>query len=337
MLSPNPTPRTTCSSQSACLIGEFQTTYVVGSPGDRNFSACKFPPHQSSKDFSVSGANHHGRDWHNLPVVEANEVNLNYELKGDHGDPIVLIHGSWGDHANWDLAVPGLSKSFRVLAYDRRGHSLSEKVATQGSADEDALDCSAMLAQLNLAPAHVVGNSFGATIALKLAAREPSIFRSLTVHEPPLFRLLVDDPSTAPLLNEGRNRAEAVVKLLEMGDRRGGARLFIETLAMGPGEWDKLPPRLRETFITNADTWLDETRDPMGLNVDLKALSQFGKPAMLTYGGKSPPFFRPIIAKLANAMPSSRVESYPNDGHAPHISNPGEFVRRVTTFAQSSR
>ena len=248
----------------------------------------------------------------------------------------MFIHGSWGDHANWDLVVPVLSKSFRVLTYDRRGHSLSEKAATQGSADEDALDCSAILTHLNLVPAHIVGNSFGSTIALKLAARQPSVFRSLTVHEPSLFRLLADDPSTAPILNEGRKRAVAVIKLLERGDQSGGARLFIETIAMGPGEWDKLTPRLRETFISNADTWLDETKDPTGTNIDLKAVSQFQKPALLTYGGMSPPFFKPIIAKLATAMPTSRVVSYPGDGHAPHISNPDEYVRRVTAFAQSS-
>ncbi len=213
---------------------------------------------------------------------------------------------------------------------------MSEKATTQGSVDEDALDCAEILARLNLAPAHIVGNSFGSTIALKLATRQPSIFRSLTVHEPPLFGLLADDPSTAPILSEGKNRADAVIKLLEKGDRSGGARLFMETLALGPGTWDKLHPRLRNTFVTNADTWLDETRDPTWMNLDLKELSQFQKPVMLTYGGKSPPFFKPIIAKLARIMPSSRVESYPTEGHAPHISNPSEFVRRVTAFAQSA-
>ncbi len=271
-----------------------------------------------------------------MPIVGANGVNLYYEMNGEHGDPIVLIHGAWGDHSNWQPVVPGLSENFRVLTYDRRGHSKSERTTTQGSYDEDALDASALLTRLNLTPAHVVGNSGGASIALKLAAGRPSIFRSLTVHEPPLFQLLADDPSTAPMLKEAGIRAEAVVKMLERGDRSGGARLFAETIALGPGGWDKLPPRLREIWITNADTWLDEARDPIGLSVDLKALSQFRKPAMLTYGGKSPPFFRPVIEKLAKRMPGSKVLSYPEAGHAPHISHPDEFVRRVTKFAESS-
>jgi pimeloyl-ACP methyl ester carboxylesterase len=274
-----------------------------------------------------------------LPTVEANGVHLYYELSGGHGNPILLIHGSLSDHDNWRSVVPGLSENFRVLTYDRRGHSKSEKVTTQGSADEDATDASALLTTLGLAPAHVVGNSFGSIITLKLAAKQPSVFRSLIVHEPPLLDLLTGDPSSLSMAVESRKRAEAVIKTLESGDKAGGARLFVETLVFGPGQWEKLPPQLRETFINNADTWLDETRDPMGYNVDLGGLGQFRKPALLTFGGKSPPFFRPIrpiIEKVAKALPNSKLESYPNDGHVPHISNPTEFVRRVTTFAKSS-
>ncbi len=271
-----------------------------------------------------------------MPIDRANGVNLYYELNGEDGDPLVLIHGSWGDHANWQAVVPGLSKNFRVLAYDRRGHSKSEKVGAQGSFDEDAVDASSLLAHLGLSPAHVVGNSGGAIIALKLAGTQPSIFRSLIVHEPPLLDLSRDVPSIAPMLRDGKSRAEAVVKVLEAGDRTGGARQFVETIAFGPGAWDKLSPQLRETFITNADTWLDEMRDPQGLMIGLGALSQFRKPTLLTYGGKSAPFFKPIVEKLAGIIPRSKLDAYADDGHTPHISNPDEFVRRVTAFAKSS-
>jgi len=271
-----------------------------------------------------------------LPTIKANGVNLYYELTGERGDPMVLIHGSWGDHANWQTVVPGLSKTFRVLAYDRRGHSKSEKVNTQGTLDEDAEDASALISSLGLGRAHVVGNSGGATIALKLAGRHPAIFRSMTIHEPPLLDLSLDDPKMAALLKEGKSRAEAVVKLLESGDREGGARQFVDTIAFGPGAWAKLPPQLKETFVMNADTWLDETRDPKGLVVDFEVISRFSKPTLVSYGGKSAPFFKPIVERLAGVIPSARLEAFPDDGHTPHISNPDEFVRRVTAFASSS-
>lgn len=126
------------------------------------------------------------------------------------------------------------------------------------------------------------------------------------------------------------------MKVLESGDKQGGARQFVETIAFGPGAWDGLPPQLKDTFVNNADTWLDEMRDLHGLVIDFEALSRFRRPALVSYGGKSAPFFRPIVEKLASVIPKSRLETYPKDGHTPHISNPDEFVRRVTAFAQSA-
>jgi pimeloyl-ACP methyl ester carboxylesterase len=270
-----------------------------------------------------------------LPFAEVNGTRLYYEVAGERGDPMLMIHGSWGDHNNWSRVVPELSKRFRVVTYDRRGHSKSERAKTRGSAAEDAMDASALLGRLGLAPAHVVGNSFGATITLKLAARQPSDFLSLEVHEPPLFGLLKGDPAE-PLALEGQKRAAAVAKTLERGDRGEGARQFVETLAFGPGQWERFTPEMKETFITNADTWLEETKDPAGDVVDLEALSRFRRPALLSHGGRSPPFFIPILEKVAAAVPGSVVQFYPDDGHAPHVSNPVEFVRRVTEFAASA-
>jgi hypothetical protein len=57
-----------------------------------------------------------------VAVANVNGVRLFYEVSG-HGEvPLVLVHGSWGSHHNWDLVVPELAESFRVLTYDRRGH-----------------------------------------------------------------------------------------------------------------------------------------------------------------------------------------------------------------------
>lgn len=111
-----------------------------------------------------------------------NGAELYYELSGS-GDPLVLVHGSWVDHTSWQLVVPDLARSFRVLAYDRRGYSLSERPLGQGSRREDEEDLAALVEALDLAPAHVVANSFGGSIALGLAARRPDLFRSLIVHE----------------------------------------------------------------------------------------------------------------------------------------------------------
>jgi len=211
---------------------------------------------------------------------------------------------------------------------------MSEKVRSQGNFDEDAEDVAALLSDLNLGNAHVVGNSAGAIVALRLANRHRSRFKSLTVHEPPLLDLPLDDPSLTAKQKEGSRRAALVVRILEAGDKKEGARQFVETVAFGPGAWDRLSPQLKNTFIENADTWLDEMRAPNAWLIDLEALSSFDKPSVLTYGGRSAPFFKPIVEKVASAIHGAKLESYPDDGHTPHISNPEEYVKRVTSFAR---
>lgn len=59
---------------------------------------------------------------------------------------------------------------------------------------EDVADLAALLEHLGLVPAWVVGNSFGASITLRLACEHAELFRGLIAHEPPLFSLLGNDP-----------------------------------------------------------------------------------------------------------------------------------------------
>ena len=130
--------------------------------------------------------------------------------------------------------VPGLAENFRVLIYDRRGHSRSERPATQGSFDEDGDDLAALLEALELAPAHVVANSGGGNIALRLATRRADVFRSLSCHEPALWGLLEEDPESQEMLQQGARSLEAVGRRIAEGDHDGAARQFVEEIAFGP-------------------------------------------------------------------------------------------------------
>src|SRR4051812_16615 len=94
--------------------------------------------------------------------VGANGTELFYETAGN-GDPLVLVHGSWGDHYNWTPVLDPLAERFRVLVYDRRGHSRSERPPGQGTRTEDEDDLAALMETLGYAPAYVVANSFGAS------------------------------------------------------------------------------------------------------------------------------------------------------------------------------
>jgi pimeloyl-ACP methyl ester carboxylesterase len=256
-----------------------------------------------------------------------------FEVRGREGEPMIMVHGSWTDHHQWDVAANLLARRFRVLTFDRRGHSLSRRTATPGTrVDEDVMDVAGLIEQQGFAPAHVVGNSFGAIIALRLASCRPDLIRTLIAHEPPLFGLLAVDPSQRTLSAEVHERLDAVIGLLEKGEIRAGAERFVDTVAVGPGGWKQLPPEIQETFVVNAQTFLDETKEPAAFDLPQTGLDRFSRPCLLSQGDQSPPFFGAVLDKLSAVMPDARRKTFTAAGHGPHMSNPAQYASEVMNF-----
>jgi pimeloyl-ACP methyl ester carboxylesterase len=267
-----------------------------------------------------------------MPVSMINGVNLFWEMTGDSGDPLILVHGSWGDHHNWDAVVPELAKDFRVITYDRRGHSQSERLGGHGFAREDVDDLAALINNLNLAPANIAGNSFGAIITLKLSIQRPELFKTMFIHEPPLVTLLEGQPETEKTFRIVSERIQGVVNLLKQEKNEEGAEQFVDTIAFGPGTWKTLPPQLQQTFIYNAPTWLDEMNDNESLRIDLDKLKNFSKPVFLSRGEVGPPFFPVVNDKIAGSLPNVQRYTFANAGHVPHLSHPSEYVKALAEF-----
>ena len=230
---------------------------------------------------------------------------------------------------------PRLAESFRVVIYDRRGHSRSQRPDTPGSVDEDGDDLAALLEALDLAPAHVVTNSYGGNIALRLATRRPEVFRSLSCHEPPLWSLLEDDPELREVLQQGARSLQAVGQRIAHGDHEGAARQFVEEVAFGPGAWEReLPPELRAIFVDNAPTFLDELEDPNQLRIDEDALSRLELPVRLTQGSQSPPTFPAVIDRLVELIPRVSRETIDGAAHVPQLTMPERYVQVTTRAVQ---
>ena len=267
-----------------------------------------------------------------MPTAHVNGVRLAYEVSGEGTVPLVLVHGSWVSRRSWDLVVPRLAESFRVVTYDRRGHSESERPMGQGSVDEDAADLAALIEYLGLAPAWMAGNSFGASITLRLAGRRPDLFRGILAHEPPLFSLLAHDPTLVPILDEICERIGSVAKCIASGDHAGAAEQFVDAVAVGPDSWARLPSRLKQTCIENASTFLDETNDPEQFAFDLARVKTFPRPALLSTGDRSASIYSPVLAKLAGVLPSAEILTFPGAGHVPHASHPDIYVAVLRDF-----
>jgi pimeloyl-ACP methyl ester carboxylesterase len=262
-----------------------------------------------------------------VAVAHVNGVDIYYELRGWGEQPVVLVHGSWTDSTQWDLVVPGLADMFEVLVYDRRGHTRSERLETQGSVDEDGDDLAGLLETLALVPAHVVTSSWGGNIALRLANRRPALFRSLTCHEPPIWGLLADEPDSQAVLSQGAASLESVGSRIAAGDSEGAARQFVDEVAFGPGTWDQqLSPEAQEIFVQNAPTYLDELRDPHQLTIDSAALAALEMPIRFTQGSQSPPVFCRVIDRLESLIPHVTRETIQGAGHLPHSTTPKAYV-----------
>ena len=120
-----------------------------------------------------------------MPFAAVGPRDLHYELTGD-GPPLVLVMGLGVGGEAWRPLLP-LFEGYRTLTYDNAGVGLTRDrvtgappeppYATEGFAD----DLAGLLRTLELGPAHVVGVSMGGAIAMHLAAREPSLVRTLTL------------------------------------------------------------------------------------------------------------------------------------------------------------
>jgi pimeloyl-ACP methyl ester carboxylesterase len=135
-----------------------------------------------------------------MPDVRVNGVSLHYVVHGK-GPSVIMVHGSWGDADNWAQVLPLFAEHCRVVAYDRRGHSCSERPPAQGSVHEDVDDLAALVETLYLDPVFVCGNSFGALVTLRLAYLRPELVRGIAVHE--VFRTLASAPAGSPDMARG--------------------------------------------------------------------------------------------------------------------------------------
>lgn len=273
-----------------------------------------------------------------LEFAHVNGVRIAYESAGSGPDQVVLVHGSWGSHHNWDRVVAGLAERVRVTTYDRRGHSESERPPGQGSFREDVADLAALIEHLGAAPAWVVGNSSGAAITLQLAATRPDVLRGIVVHEPPLFGVLDErSPEAAANAAVENGPLAEVARRIAAGDHAGAAELFVDEVALGPGSWAQLPEGMRQTFIENAPTFLDEENDPDSRDINTEALARYGGPVLITSGDRSPPIFEPVLNKLMELLPQAERAVYRGAGHIPHVTHPDAYIERTLEFMSGAK
>ena len=231
-----------------------------------------------------------------------NGVRLYYEEHGS-GAPILCIHGVGSSALLWSDAVHELARLGRVIAYDRRGCTRSERPQPyeRTSVAEHADDAAALLVALAAAPAVVIGRSYGGTVATHLALRYPDRVRALVLLEGDAPRELA--PATAEWVDALADRLHHVAA--QAGVDAVAEALISEVL--GESAWLSFPEELRRILIQNGPAILAEVQGDWWLAADAAALATIDQPTLLVAATDSRPELREPTAALALALPNART------------------------------
>ena len=181
-----------------------------------------------------------------LPAVrgtaEGAGVTLAFRATGT-GRPAVVVHDLATDAAAWASALPRLGG--QAIAYDRRGYGGSS--APEGylttTVEEQAEDLAALLRSLACGPALLLGDGFGALVALDVAKRHPALVASLVLADAPLYAFV---PAATRALAELRAILTAA---LREGGPDAAVAAYREAVA-SPGQQpeDRAPAAARAFF-----------------------------------------------------------------------------------------
>jgi pimeloyl-ACP methyl ester carboxylesterase len=266
-----------------------------------------------------------------MPVAPLTNASIWYEVDGT-GDPTVFVHGSLVDHSPWEKVRRGLAPSLTTLVYDRRGHGESRGPTRTHPVREDASDLAELLEHLDLFPVHLIAHSYGGAVAFRLAADRPEMVRSVTAHEPPFIGLLEEDPATAPEAERLEAELGSMVARVRSGDAAGAVRAVVESLSTEDDSWDRMGRDVQRTLLRHAERWAEEISDPEAVRPDRTATAELLIPVLLTTGERSPPFLHRVTDRLAALLRNASVRTLPGVGHAPHVSDPDQFIALIHGF-----
>ena len=273
-----------------------------------------------------------------LTRVDIGEVKLATRVLEGGAGVLLFIHGSFDDHHTWLPLTRALAGTgHTMVVYDRRGHSASTDIAGQGTIHSDVDDAARLIEQLGLGRVHIVGHSYGASVGVLLAAKHADLVSSLYLHEPPAFALLTGSPELDELREQTGTVARESVALLAAGRVEEGTAYFMEEMAFGAGSWNELfDDQARATMMANADTWLDQSRDPERLAMDVTALNAFDGSVTFSVGSRTLPAFAASTAEILRLVPEASGVTIEGAGHGAPTSHPEELAAAIRHHLDST-
>jgi valacyclovir hydrolase len=246
-----------------------------------------------------------------MPDVGVNGARLHYEEEGA-GEPLLLLHGGLGTaQLHWWREIPYFARRFRVIAPDMRGYGRSTppREFPPDFYHQDGADMAALLRAVGHGPAHVIGWSDGAIVALVLAVRHPD-----------LVRTLVSVSGEARLHPHERAGWPALVDTSRWSE--GALRRFVET--QGPLNWPGIFQKMLDGY--------ESVFTVHGGEVISARVHEIACPTLILHGEADPVVPVEQAYALHAAIAGSTLHIYAGAGHQPYREHEEDFRARVLDF-----
>jgi pimeloyl-ACP methyl ester carboxylesterase len=273
------------------------------------------------------------REHQRWVTIDGRRVNV---IELGSGPPVVFIHGLSGSWQNWLEQLPVFARDRRVIAFDLPGFGASqmprEKITIRGY----GRFVDALLDELGVSSAAVVGNSMGGFIGIELAIRFPQrIERLVLVSAAGLSIEYLRNERALAVLGAIENRLAAYSGWLAsrsdaLARRPGARRMIFGIVAHRP---DRLPGPLvaeqvrgsgKPGFLPALDALTDyPIRDRLG---------EIACPTLIVWGAEDKLVPARDADEFARLIPNSRKVVWPETGHVAMLERPEAFNALVQAF-----
>ncbi len=260
----------------------------------------------------------------NVKTTEIGGRQLHYVDQGEEGQSpvIIFIHGGLDDYRCWQYQMDSFSKEYRTISYSRRfayPNKWIGNVAQDNTIEANAKDLAELIRKLDLAPAHLVGASYGAFTALYCASKNPELAKTMVLNEPPVMQFLASSPvkEDVELLQRFKARVLSPTQnASRVRDFRKAAQVAIDEIMEIENYFGQLPNEGKQFLIDNAKSLESELESTISTSYTMEDVKQITTiPTLLVKGELSPKYFLRIIDILSDNMPNSEEIVIPNVSH----------------------